>query len=123
MSDRPKFFDDLAGVAGGALSAFAGLREEMTAAVRARVDEAVRKMDLIKRDEFEAMAELARRARTQADALELRVAALEAKAEAVPAADVEAPAADMAPLESAPAGMAPADEIPPEVEDGPRTEM
>jgi BMFP domain-containing protein YqiC len=80
MNDRPKFFDDLAGVAGGAMSAFAGLREEMTAAVRARVEEAVRKLDLIKRDEFEAMAELARRARAQADALELRVAALEAAA-------------------------------------------
>ena len=28
MSDRPKFFDDLAGVAGGAISALAGLRDE-----------------------------------------------------------------------------------------------
>jgi BMFP domain-containing protein YqiC len=77
MSDRPKFFDDLAGVAGGAMSAFAGLREEMMSAMRARVDDAVRRMDLVKRDEFEAMAELARRARDQADALALRVAALE----------------------------------------------
>jgi BMFP domain-containing protein YqiC len=107
MSDRPKFFDDLAGVAGGAMSALAGLREEMTAAVRARVEEAVRKLDLIKRDEFEAMAELARRARAQADALELRVAALEAAkaapafadsaaTEMGPAAVVEAPGGDEA---------------------------
>jgi BMFP domain-containing protein YqiC len=77
MTDRPKFFDDLAGVAGGALSALAGLREEITAMVRARVDEAVRKLDLVKRDEFEAMAELAKRAREQSEALEARVAALE----------------------------------------------
>jgi BMFP domain-containing protein YqiC len=77
MSDRPKFFDDLAGVAGGALSALAGLREEITAMVRARVDEAVRRLDLVKREEFEVVAELARRAREQAEALELRVAALE----------------------------------------------
>jgi BMFP domain-containing protein YqiC len=77
MTERPKFFDDLAGVAGGAMSAFAGLREELTAAARARVDEAVRKMDLVKREDFEAMAELARRARDHAEALELRVAALE----------------------------------------------
>jgi BMFP domain-containing protein YqiC len=77
MSDRPKFFDDLAGVAGGALSAFAGLREELAALVRARVDEAVRRLDLVKREEFEVVAELARRAREQAEALELRVAALE----------------------------------------------
>lgn len=77
MSDRPKFFDDLAGVAGGALSALAGLREEIAAMVRARVDEAVRRLDLVKREEFEAMAELARRAREQSEALALRVAALE----------------------------------------------
>jgi BMFP domain-containing protein YqiC len=77
MPDRPKFFDDLAGVAGGALSALAGLREEIAAMVRARVDEAVRKLDLVKRDEFEAMAELAKRAREQSEALEARVAALE----------------------------------------------
>jgi BMFP domain-containing protein YqiC len=101
MSDRPKFFDDLAGVAGGAMSAFAGLREEMTAAIRARVDEAVRKMDLIKRDEFEAMAELARRARAQAEALESRVAALEA---------ANTPVSDSAPLDSAPQAEAPSTE-------------
>jgi hypothetical protein len=53
----------------------------------------VRRMDLIKREEFEAMAELARRARTQCDALELRVAALEAKA-----ASAQAPDATVSPV-------------------------
>jgi len=77
MTERPKFFDDLAGVAGGAISAFAGLREELAALVRARVDEAVRRLDLVKREEFEAMAELAQRAKAQVEALEARVAALE----------------------------------------------
>ncbi len=56
MNERPKFFDDIAGVAGGAISAFAGLREELAGLVRARVDETVRRLDLVKRDEFEAMA-------------------------------------------------------------------
>ena len=77
MNERPKFFDDIAGVAGGAISAFAGLREELAGLVRARVDEAVRRLDLVKRDEFEAMAELARRAKAQVEALEARVAQLE----------------------------------------------
>jgi BMFP domain-containing protein YqiC len=77
MNERPKFFDDLAGVAGGALSALAGLREEMASMVRARVDEAVRRLDLVRREEFEAMAEVARRAKAQAEALEARVARLE----------------------------------------------
>ena len=78
MTDRPKFFDDLAGVAGGAISVLAGLREEMASMTRARVEEAMRRLDLVKREDFEAMAELARRAKTQAEALEARVAALEA---------------------------------------------
>lgn len=79
MNERPKFFDDIAGVAGGAISAFAGLREELAGLVRARVDEAVRRLDLVKRDEFEAMAELARRAKAQVEALEARVGQLEAQ--------------------------------------------
>jgi BMFP domain-containing protein YqiC len=79
MADRPKFFDDLAGVAGGAMSAFAGLREELSALVRARVDEAVRRLDLVKREEFDAMAELARRAKAEVETLEARVALLESR--------------------------------------------
>jgi len=59
MSDRPRFFDDLAGVAGGAISALAGLREEAEAVVRARIDEAVRRLDLVRREELEAVQELA----------------------------------------------------------------
>ena len=91
MSDRPRFFDDLAGVAGGALSALAGLREEAEALVRARIDEAIRRLDLVRREEMETLAELARNAKTGQEeaearlaeamqrlaALEIRVAALE----------------------------------------------
>jgi len=80
MADRPKFFDDLAGVAGGAMSAFAGLREELGAMVRARVDEAVRRLDLVKREEFDAFAELARRAKAEVETLRARVALLESHA-------------------------------------------
>jgi BMFP domain-containing protein YqiC len=80
MVERSKFFDDLAGVAGGAVSALAGLREELASMVRARVDEAVRRLDLVKREDFDAIAALAQRARAQAEALEARVAALEAEA-------------------------------------------
>jgi BMFP domain-containing protein YqiC len=86
------------------MSALAGLREEVASMVRARVDEAVRRMDLIKREEFEAMAELARRARAQSEALELRVAALEAVAAPAAAAPaVAAPAAATEPVVEPPA--------------------
>ncbi len=80
MTERPKFFDDLAGIAGGAMSALNGLREEMTALARARVDEAIARLDLVRREEFEVMADLATQARAEAEALALRVAALEQRA-------------------------------------------
>jgi len=73
MSDRPRFFDDLAGVAGGALSALAGLREEAEALVRARIDEAIRRLDLVRREELDAMAELATNARAGQEAAEARL--------------------------------------------------
>jgi BMFP domain-containing protein YqiC len=79
MSDRPRFFEDLAGVAGGAISALAGLREEVEAVVRARVDEAIRKLELVRRDELEAVTELAANARAGQEAAEARLAVLEAR--------------------------------------------
>jgi BMFP domain-containing protein YqiC len=74
MADRPRIFDDLAGVAGGAISALAGLREEAEAMVKARVDETIRRLDLIRRDEFDAIAELAANARAGQEAAEARLA-------------------------------------------------
>jgi len=79
MADRPRFIDDLAGVAGGAISALAGLREETEALIRARVDETIRRLELVRRDELEAVTELAARARAGQEAAEMKVAALEAR--------------------------------------------
>ncbi len=99
MVDRPRFFDDLAGLAGGALSAVSGLRDEVEAMVRARIDEKLRRLELVRREEMEVAMELAAAARGDAEAamatvaaLEARVAALEARPEggrraARPAAD------------------------------------
>ena len=79
MTERPRFFDDLAGVAGGAFSALAGLREELESTVRARVDEAIRKFDLVKREDLEAVQEMAAAARAGQEAADARISALEAK--------------------------------------------
>ena len=83
MSDRPKFFDDLAGVAGGAISALAGLREEAEAIVRARIDEALRRLDLVRREELDAVQEMAANARAGQEAASAEVASLEARLAAV----------------------------------------
>ena len=102
MAERTRFFDDLAGVAGGALSALAGVREEAEALVRARVDEAIRKLDLVRREDMEAVEAMAANARAgqeaaeiRLNALEVRLAALEAMntrpADPVPPADPKLP--------------------------------
>jgi BMFP domain-containing protein YqiC len=94
MAERPRFFDDLAGVAGGAMSALAGMREELEAMLRARVDEAIRRLDLVRREELDALAELAANARAGQEAAEQKLAALEARIAALEApTEAQAPAA------------------------------
>lgn len=85
MSERPRFFDDIAGVAGGALSALSGLRDEAETLVRARVDETIRKLDLVRREELEAMAEMAANARTGQEAAEAALSILQARVAATEA--------------------------------------
>ena len=83
MAERPRFFDDLAGVAGGAMSALTGLRDEAEALARARIDEAIRKLDLVKREELDAAHELAARARTGQEEADARLAAAIRRIEAL----------------------------------------
>jgi len=86
MAERPRFFDDLAGVAGGALSAFAGIGQEIEAMVRARIDEAIRRLELVRREELDAVTELAANARAGQEAAEAKLSALEARVAALEAA-------------------------------------
>ena len=76
MAVRPRLFDDIAGVAGGAFSVLAGLREELESQMRARVDEAIRGLDLVRREELDVVAELAANARAGQEAAEARLAEL-----------------------------------------------
>lgn len=75
--------DDLAGVAGGAFSLLAGLRAEMEAMARAQAEGMVRRLELARAADLDAAMELARRAREQGEALQARVAALEAEVAAL----------------------------------------
>lgn len=83
MSDKPRFFDDLAGVAGGAFSALTGAKEELNAIVRSRVDEVLTSLQVVRREEFEVVRELAARARIGQEEAERRLAALEARVDAL----------------------------------------
>lgn len=103
MSDRPRFFDDLAGVAGGAISAIAGLREEAEAMLRARLDDLIQRLDLVRREELEVVQELAANARAGQEAAEARVVTLETRLTALEArvAALEVPDPDAIPPEDA----------------------
>jgi len=58
MNQRPRLFDDLAGIAGGALSAVVGLRDEAESLARAKVDAVVRRLDLVHHEEIAIMESL-----------------------------------------------------------------
>ena len=72
-----RFLDDLARVANGAVGALSGVREEVEALVKQRAERFMADMDLVPREEFEAVKEVAAKARLEQEALEARVAALE----------------------------------------------
>ncbi len=128
MTERPKFLDDLAGVAGGAFSALAGVREEAESMVRARVDEAIRKLDLVKRDDLDAVQEMAANARAGQEAAEARLVAMETRlaalerAGAAPAQPEFDPskvgASEVAPGTMVPGSGAPGSVMPPASPDG-----
>lgn len=75
MADRPKFFDDLAGVAGGAISALGGIRDEFESMVRSWIDDAVRRLELVRREEMEAVQQMAAKAREEQEKAEQQLAA------------------------------------------------
>jgi BMFP domain-containing protein YqiC len=78
---RGNLFDDLAGMAGGAFSALAGVRNEAEAMMRSQLDQMVQRLDLVKREELDAAMEVARRAREQVAALEARLMEVESRLE------------------------------------------
>lgn len=77
MQTRNPLLDDLAKLMSGAMGAAGGMREEMEARLRDRLQRVLSGMDLPTREEFEAVKELASRARAAQEKLETRVAALE----------------------------------------------
>jgi BMFP domain-containing protein YqiC len=80
-----RFFDDLAKVASGAASTVVGVKQELDALVRQRVERLVSDFDLVRRDEFEAVKAMVANARAEQERLERRLSELEAKMAAVSA--------------------------------------
>jgi BMFP domain-containing protein YqiC len=74
-----RFLDEMARLMNDAAGVASGVRREFDTVVRNQADRILRDLDVVKREEFEAVKEMARLAREENDALKARVAALEAK--------------------------------------------
>lgn len=64
-----KIFDDLAQLAGGAVSLAGGMAKQIKAEIRARVDEALLKMDCVPRAEFERLEAMVQKLRQEQEEL------------------------------------------------------
>ena len=95
MQTQNKLLDDLARVASGAIGVAAGMREEVEARLRDQFERVLARMDLVSREEFEAVRAMAVKAREEQEVLSDRLAVLESAAKTAPkaAAKVKKPAA------------------------------
>lgn len=74
-----RFFDEMARLMNDAAGVAQGVRREIDVMVRNQAERVLRDFDLVKRDEFEAVKEMARLAREENEALKARIEALEGK--------------------------------------------
>ena len=79
MQTDNRLLDDLSRVATGAFSALTGVREEVESRMREQFEKILARMDVVTREEFDAVQAMASRARAEQEALVLRIAALESR--------------------------------------------
>lgn len=77
MQTENRLLDDLARMANGALNTLSGLREEIENRVRERVERMLADMDMVPREEFDAIKAMAQKARAEQEDLAAKVAELE----------------------------------------------
>jgi BMFP domain-containing protein YqiC len=74
-----RLFDEMARLMNDAAGVAQGVRREVETAFRSQAERWLNDLDLVKREEFDAVKEMARLAREENEALKARIAALEAK--------------------------------------------
>jgi BMFP domain-containing protein YqiC len=79
MQSQNPIIADLVKLANSAAGTMAGMTREARESARERLREAFGGIDFVSREEFETVKAMAQKARAQADALEARLAALEAR--------------------------------------------
>ena len=79
MQSQSRFFDDLARVTAGAIGTLSGVKSEVETRIREQFEKLLAGMDLVSRDEFEAVKAMAARARSEQEGLQRQLAKLEAR--------------------------------------------
>jgi len=74
-----RVFDELARLMNDAAGVAQGVRKEFDTLFRSQAERILRDLDVVQREEFEAVKEMARLAREENEALKARIAALEGK--------------------------------------------
>ena len=74
-----RFFDEVARLMNDAAGVASGVRREFDTVMRTQAERVLRDLDVVQREEFEAVKEMARLAREENEALKARIAVLEAK--------------------------------------------
>ena len=78
MQSQNRIFDDFVKVMNGAAGTLAGMTREAQTAMQERMREWMGGLDMVSREEFDAVKAMAAAAREESQALKLRVEALEA---------------------------------------------
>ena len=78
MQSQNRIFEDLSKVATSAMGTFAGVGREIETAARNRMRDMVGGLDMVDRDEFEAVKAMAATARAEVEVLRAEIAALRA---------------------------------------------
>lgn len=81
-----RIFDELARLMSGAAGAAEGARREVETIMRGQAERILAEMDVVKREDFEAVREMAQKAREENERLSARIEELEKKLAAGPAA-------------------------------------
>src|SRR6266581_1128573 len=76
-----RLFDEMARLMNDAAGVAQGVRREFDTLFRSQAERILRDLDVVQREEFEAVKEMARLAREENEALKARIAALEGKAD------------------------------------------
>jgi hypothetical protein len=74
-----KFFDELAKLMTNAAGAAQGVRRELDALVQSQVERVINNLELVKREEFDVVRDMASKAREENDRLAQRIAELESR--------------------------------------------